>query len=85
VVFKVVVRGNPQPSLTWYHQDIPLTPDYSLELKEDGSLFIPSSELRHSGVYKLSAENSSGSVEREVKLTVRQKEEVAAVDMPWRE
>ena len=75
--FKVVVRGYPQPSLTWYHEDTQLTSDYSLELTQDGSLSIVSTELKHSGVYKLLAKNSSGSVEREVRLTVRQEEEEA--------
>ena len=79
VFFKVVVRGYPQPSLTWYHEDTQLTSDYSLELQEDGSLSIASTELRHSGVYKLSAKNCRGSAEREVRLTVRQEEEEAAV------
>ena len=81
VFFEVVVRGYPQPSLTWYHQDTLLTPDYSLELLQDGSLSITSSELKHSGVYKLCAKNCRGSAEREVKLTVRQEQqEAAAVD-----
>ena len=74
VVFNVVVRGNPQPSLTWYHHNTQLTPDYSLDLLQDGSLSITSSELRHSGVYKVLVENSKGSVEREVKLTVTSEE-----------
>ena len=78
VFFKVVVRGYPQPSLTWYHEDTQLTSDYSLELTQDGSLSIIATELKHSGVYKLLAKNSSGSVEREVRLTVRQEEEEAA-------
>ena len=78
VFFKVVVRGYPQPSLTWYHEDTQLTSDYSLELTQDGSLSITSTEHKHSGVYKLLAKNSSGSVEREVRLTVRQEEEEAA-------
>ena len=80
VFFKVVVRGYPQPSLTWYHEDTQLTPDYSLELTQDGSLSITSTELKHSGVYKLLVKNSSGSAEteREVRLTVRQEEEEAA-------
>ena len=78
VLFKVEVRGCPQPSLTWYHQDTQLTPDYSLELNQDGSLSITSTELRHSGVYKLCAKNCRGSAEREVRLTVRQEEEEAA-------
>ena len=71
----MVVRGYPQPSFTWYHQDTQLTSDYSIELQEDGSLCIASAELRHSGVYRLSAKNSKGSVEREVMLTVRTEEE----------
>ena len=72
------MRGNPQPSLTWYHQDAQLTSDYSMELQEDGSLSIVSSELRHGGVYRLSAKNSKGSVEREVTLTVRAEGDEAA-------
>ena len=78
VFFKVVVRGYPQPSLIWYHEDTQLTSDYSLELTQDGSLSIVATELKHSGVYKLLVNNSSGSVEREVRLTVRQEEEEAA-------
>ena len=78
MVFNVVVRGNPQPTLTWYYDNTQLTPDYSLDLLEDGSLSITSSELRHSGVYKLSVKNSKGSVEREVKLTVNRQEEEEA-------
>ena len=81
VFYKVVVRGYPQPSLTWYHEDTQVTPDYSLELTQDGSLSITSTELKHSGVYKLLAKNSSGSAEREVRLIVREeKEEAAPVD-----
>ena len=81
VFFKVVVRGHPQPSLTWYHEDTQLTFDYSLELQESGCLSITSTELKHSGVYKLSAKNCKGSAEREVKLTVTlEDEKEAAVD-----
>ena len=49
-----------------------------MELQEDGSLFVVSTELRHSGVYRLSAKNSKGSVEREVTLTVRAEGDEAA-------
>ena len=76
-----MVRGIPQPSLTWYHQDAQLTSDYSIELQEDGCLSIASTELRHSGVYRLLAKNSKGSVEREVTLTIRAEgEEVVGED-----
>ena len=79
VFFKVVVRGYPQPLLTWYHEDTQLTFDYSLELQETGSLSITSTELRHNGVYKLSAYNCKGSAEREVRLTVTLEEEKGTV------
>ena len=79
VFFKVVVRGNPQPSLTWYHHNTQLMPDYSMDIQQDGSLSITSSQLKHSGVYRLLAKNSRGSAEREVRLTVTQEEEEAAV------
>ena len=79
MLFKVVVRGNPLPSLTWYHNNTQLTPDYCTEIQQDGSLSISSSQLKHSGVYRLLAKNSRGSAEREVRLTVTQEEEEPAV------
>ena len=70
VFFKVVVSGKPEPTLTWYHNKEELTPNYSQEIERDGSLSIPSTELKHGGMYRLVARNSSGSAEREVKLSV---------------
>ena len=68
--FKVVVSGKPEPTLTWYHNKKELTPNYSQEIEKDGSLSIPSTELKHGGIYRLVARNSVGSAEREVKLSV---------------
>ena len=56
--------------------------DYSMEIQQDGSLSITSSELKHSGVYRLSAKNSKGSAKREVRLTVTQEEEEPAAVKP---
>ena len=75
VIFKAIARGNPAPSLTWYHKDAPLASDYNLEISQDGNLLITSAELSNTGVYRLVAENSKGSVEREVRLTVAKEEE----------
>ena len=70
VFLKVVVSGKPEPTLTWYHNKKELTPNYSQEIEKDGSLSIPSTELKHGGTYKLVARNSLGSAEQEVKLNI---------------
>ena len=70
VFFKVVASGKPEPTLTWYHNKKELTPNYSQEIERDGSLSIPSTELKHRGMYRLVARNSLGSTEQEVKLSV---------------
>ena len=71
VIFKTVVSGNPEPTLTWYHEGIELKSDYAVEIQPSGVLSIVSAELKHNGVYKLQARNPSGVAEREVKLTMR--------------
>ena len=70
VYFKVKVSGVPQPTVTWYHDGETVEADYAHEIEEDGSLAIPSTELKHSGVYKAVVSNQHGSEEKEVKLTV---------------
>ena len=75
VSFKPVVWGDPEPILTWYHGGNELISDYSLEIQPDGTLVIASAELRHNGVYKLSARNSNGTAKRELSLTVQQEGE----------
>ena len=72
VYFKVKVSGVPQPTVTWYHNGEPVKADYAREIESDGSLAIPSTELKHSGVYKAVVANQHGSEEREVKLTVKE-------------
>ena len=75
VYFKIKVSGVPQPTVTWYHDGEPVTADYAREIEADGSLVIPSTELKHSGVYKAVVANQHGSEEREVKLTVGKEED----------
>ena len=70
VYFRIKVSGEPQPTVTWYHDGEPVRADYAREIESDGSLTIPSTELEHSGVYKAVATNSHGSEEREIKLLV---------------
>ena len=68
--FKIKVSGVPQPTVTWYHDGDAVKGDYAREIEEDGSLIIPSTELKHSGVYKAVVANQHGSEEKEVRLTV---------------
>ena len=70
VMFRVRVTGAPKPKLTWYHDGVEVVADYSKELAEDGSLTMPSAEIKHSGVYQLVAVNKAGKTQREVKLQV---------------
>ena len=72
VYFKIKVSGEPQPTVTWYHDGEPIRADYAREIEADGSLTIPSTELKHSGVYKAVVANQHGSEEREIKLTVNE-------------
>ena len=72
VYFRIKVSGEPQPTVTWYHDGEPVRADYAREIESDGSLAIPSTELKHSGVYKAVATNIHGSEEREIKLMVNE-------------
>ena len=72
VYFKIKVSGEPQPTVTWYHNGELVREDYAHEIETDGCLAIPSTELKHSGVYKAVVVNQYGSKEREVKLIVNE-------------
>jgi hypothetical protein len=72
VYFRIKVSGEPQPTVTWYHDGEPVRADYAREIESDGSLTIPSTELQHSGVYKAVAANTHGSEEREIKLMINE-------------
>ena len=70
--FKIKVSGEPQPTVTWYHDGEPVRANYAHEIEADGSLAIQSMELKHYGVYKAVAANKHGSEEREIKRMVNE-------------
>ena len=72
VLFQVRVIGTPLPKLTWYHNGEEVFTDYSKTLEEDGTLTLPSAETKHSGMYKLVAQNHVGRKEKEVQLFVKE-------------
>ena len=74
VSFKVCVSGNPRPSIMWYFDDQPIQPDKTLEVQKDGSIFIPITQNKHEGLYKMVAKNSIASLERTFRFHVKTKE-----------
>ena len=50
VFFAVKVNGQPQSTLIWYRDGKEFQSDYSQEIKRNGSLSLPSTETRHTGV-----------------------------------
>ena len=72
VLFQVKVTGNPTPKLTWYHNGEEVFAGYFKALEDDGTLTLPSAETKHSGMYKLVAQNHVGRKEKEVQLLVKE-------------
>ena len=67
---EVNVKGYPPPKIVWYHNREPIATESSIEIDKQGYLFFPSIELKHSGVYKVRATNTSGEAEKEVTVRV---------------
>ena len=80
--FKMEVSGEPQPTVTWYHDGELIIADYAHEIDADGSLAIPSAELKYSGTYKAVVANQHGSEERDVRLTINKSEIVSTRPIP---
>ena len=70
VEFPVKVAGTPRPQLIWYHESTLLDNDYAHEISTDGSLTIATTEMTHSGSYRLVAINSVGRAERKFTLKI---------------
>ena len=70
VEFPVNISGTPSPQLTWYHESTCLDNDYAHEISTDGSLTIATTEMTHSGSYRLVASNSAGKAERKFTLKI---------------
>ena len=70
VTLQVRVTGDPTPTLTWYHDGQEVAADYSIVINDDGSLFIPSSEPKQTGNYRLMVQNKVGKAEKYLHLGV---------------
>ena len=70
VEFTVHVTGTPPLTFNWYHDGQLVTEDYAHEIMEDGSLIIITTEESHKGTYRFVANNSVGTVDRQVILMI---------------
>ena len=77
-VYLIKVDGELHPSVTWYHNRVPIEEDYAHEIETDGSLVLPSVEIGHSGIYKAVVSNEHGYVKQEMNLVVREELEMKA-------
>nr|XP_032653549.1 hemicentin-2 isoform X2 [Chelonoidis abingdonii] len=68
---KCEVTGNPEPAITWLHNDLPFTTSPRHQLLEDGRLLqVASVQVADTGSYVCVAENREGSTEKRFALTV---------------
>lgn len=73
VLFSVVASGDPEPTISWYHNGNQLGPDNVVVINPYNCLSIDSMECEHSGVYRMYARNSGGTAMAEFKLKVHDK------------
>lgn len=75
VIIYAHVSGFPQPTLNWFHNDMNVITDHTIEVSEDGTLSIPSMEPRHTGIYRLEATNGHCRRYKELSLTIEEEEQ----------
>ena len=75
VAIGATVTGHPTPTIKWTLEGADVTTDESFILKTDGGdkhrLTIESVQLKHEGVYQITAANDGGIYKKEVTLIVR--------------
>lgn len=74
LLLPVSVRGHPKPTIVWFFEGVEVTKENSIEIQQDGSLFISLAQLRHTGHYRLLARNTVGIVEKSFSLFVKLRE-----------
>lgn len=75
VLFSVVVGGDPEPTIAWYHNGKKLGPDRVMVVLPYNCLSIESTELSDSGMYRMYARNNGGTAMSEFMLKVKPTEE----------
>ena len=56
-------KGNPPPTISWFHNGEQVTPGDRLVVLNNGSLIIEAVRMTDSGVYRCHANNSLGNIE----------------------
>lgn len=83
VKFDVDVKGEPPPTITWHFANKPLENGPTVKIEnEDYNTKIQLSETtrKNTGIYKIKAENSSGSDEAPVEVIILGEQHVIIID-----
>ncbi|KAL1417827.1 hypothetical protein MTO96_006084 [Rhipicephalus appendiculatus] len=85
IKLRCIASGEPQPSVIWMRDDIPLDKRDSKDVAfaENGQIMqIPNATLAHSGRYSCVAKNAAGTAEEQLTLTVLATPRIAKVSSP---
>lgn len=73
IKYDVDVKGEPAPTITWYHVDKELKTEDNIEIVNvdyNTKITITNSIRKNTGVYKIKAVNKHGQDEAEIEVTV---------------
>lgn len=73
IKYDVKVTGEPPPTCSWFHSDEKLTKSNDVNIEHTPNrtkILIRNAQRKDTGLYKITAENSSGKDEAEVNITV---------------
>ncbi|XP_072145448.1 muscle, skeletal receptor tyrosine-protein kinase-like [Dermacentor andersoni] len=85
IKLRCIASGEPQPSVVWMRDDIPLDKRDSKDVAfaENGQILqIPNATLAHSGRYSCVARNAAGMAEEQLMLTVLAPPHIAKLPSP---
>jgi hypothetical protein len=73
IILECLISGEPQPVVTWFQNGVLLKQSHRFQYEEvncSHRLYISDANSEDSGIYKCVAENSSGTVESVLDLTI---------------
>ncbi|RXG71267.1 Papilin [Armadillidium vulgare] len=70
IVLPCEIQGYPPPSVSWYHDDVPVEPSERVYISMDHTLTIKNAEEADAGVYKCEVRNKHGETSSTTSITI---------------